>query len=62
MQTQEHDQQKPSRYGIIWTQSWILSTLQKQDLDLKSELMMLIEDFKIDMNNSHKEMPGNTGK
>jgi hypothetical protein len=38
-------------------------TLEKQDLDLKSLLMMMmIEDFKKDINNSHKEIQENTGK
>jgi uncharacterized Fe-S cluster-containing protein len=31
-------------------------TLEKQDLDLKSLLMMMIEDFKKDINNSLKEI------
>jgi hypothetical protein len=38
------------------------NTLEKQDLDLKSYLMMLIEDFKKDINNSLKEIQGNTAK
>jgi hypothetical protein len=33
-----------------------LNTLEKQDLDLKSNLVMLIEDFKKDINNSLKEI------
>jgi hypothetical protein len=33
-----------------------LNTLKKQDLDLKSLLKMLIEDFKKDINNSLKEI------
>jgi hypothetical protein len=37
-------------------------TLEKQDLDLKSLLMMIIEDFKKDINNSLKEIQENTGK
>ena len=36
--------------------------LEKQDLDLKSLLMMMIEDFKKDINNSFKETQENTGK
>jgi hypothetical protein len=36
--------------------------LEKQDLDLKSYLMMLIDDFKKDINNSLKEIQENTGK
>jgi hypothetical protein len=38
------------------------NTLEKQDLDLKSHLMMLIGDFKKDINNSLKEIQENTGK
>ena len=34
-------------------------TLEKQELDLKSHLMMLIEDFKKDINNSFKEIREN---
>jgi hypothetical protein len=30
-------------------------TLEKQDWDLKSLLMMMVEDFKKDINNSHKK-------
>ena len=37
-------------------------TLEKQDSDLKSLLMMMIEDFKKDINNSLKEIQENTGK
>jgi hypothetical protein len=37
------------------------NTLEKQDSDLKSLLMMKIEDIK-DINNSLKEMQENTGK
>ena len=33
-------------------------TLEKQDLDLKSLLMMMIEDFKKDISNSLKEIEG----
>jgi gas vesicle protein len=33
-----------------------------QDCDLKSHLMMMIEDFKKDINNSLKEIQENTGK
>ena len=36
-------------------------TAEKQDSDLKSLLMMMIEDFKKDINNSLKEIQ-NTGK
>jgi hypothetical protein len=37
-------------------------TPKKQDSDLKSLLMMVIEDFKKDINNSLKEIQENTGK
>jgi hypothetical protein len=37
-------------------------TLEKQDLDLKSYLMMLAEDFKKGINNSLKEIQENTAK
>jgi hypothetical protein len=35
---------------------------EKQNLDLKSHLMMLINDFKKDINNSLKEIQENIGK
>ena len=38
------------------------NTPEKQDSDLKSHLMMMIEDFKKDINNSFKEIQENTGK
>ena len=38
------------------------NTPEKQDIDLKSHLMMMIEDFKKDINNSLKEIQENTGK
>ena len=38
------------------------NTSEKQDLDLKSLLVMMIEDFKKDKNNSLKEIQENTGK
>jgi chromosome segregation ATPase len=38
------------------------NTLEKQDSDLKSLLMMMIEDFKKDINNSLKDIQENTGK
>jgi hypothetical protein len=38
------------------------NTLKKQDSKLKSYLMMLVEDFKKDINNSLKEIQGNTAK
>jgi hypothetical protein len=37
-------------------------TPEKQDVDLKSHLMMLIEDFEKDINNSVEEIQENTGK
>jgi hypothetical protein len=37
-------------------------TLEKQDSDLKSLLKMVTEDFKMDTNNSLKEIQENTGK
>ena len=38
------------------------NTPEKQDSDLKSHLMMMIKDFKKDINNFHKEIQENTGK
>ena len=38
------------------------NTLEKQDLDLKSHLMMLIGNFKKDINNSLKEIQENTNR
>uniref|UniRef100_A0A8C6G7V4 Uncharacterized protein n=1 Tax=Mus spicilegus TaxID=10103 RepID=A0A8C6G7V4_MUSSI len=38
------------------------NTPEKQDSDLKSHLMMVIEDFKQDINNSLKGIQENTGK
>ena len=38
------------------------NTPEKEDYDLKSHLMMMIEDFKKDINNSLKEIQENTGK
>jgi hypothetical protein len=38
------------------------NTPEKQDSDLKSYLMMLVEDFKEDINNSLKEIQKNTDK
>ena len=37
-------------------------TPEKQDMDLKSLLMMMIENFKKDINKSLKEIEENTGK
>ena len=43
--------------------SWIHHhTEKKQDSDIKSHLLMMIKDFKEDMNNSLKEIKDNTGK
>jgi hypothetical protein len=38
------------------------NTPEKQNLDLKSYLMMLVEDFKKGINNSLKEIQENTAK
>ena len=38
------------------------NTLEKQELDLKSYLIMMIEGFKKDLNNSLKEIQGNNGQ
>jgi hypothetical protein len=38
------------------------NTPEKQDSVLKPHLMMMIEDFKKDINNSHNKMPENTCK
>jgi hypothetical protein len=38
------------------------NTPEKEDSDLKSHLMRMIDDFKKDMNNSLKEIQENTGK
>jgi hypothetical protein len=38
------------------------NTPEKQDSDLKSHLMIVIEDFKKDVNSSLKEIQENTGK
>jgi phosphoribosyl-ATP pyrophosphohydrolase len=35
---------------------------EKQDLDLRSYIMMLVEDFRKDINNSLKEIQENTAK
>ena len=39
-----------------------LNTPEKQDLDLKAYLMMMVEDIKKDFNNSLKEIQENTAK
>jgi hypothetical protein len=38
------------------------NTPENQDVDIKSHLMMMIEDFKKDINNSLKEKQENTGR
>ena len=38
------------------------NTPEKQNIDLKSHLMMMIEDIKKDISNSLKEIQENTGK
>jgi hypothetical protein len=65
---QEHNQQKPRILGIIRTQfshhsePWFPpNTPEKQDFDLKLHLMIMIEEFKKDINNSLKEIQENTG-
>jgi uncharacterized protein YeaO (DUF488 family) len=35
---------------------------ENEDSDLKSHLIMMIKDFKKDINNFHKEIQENTGK
>jgi hypothetical protein len=37
-------------------------TPEKQNMDTKSLLMMMMEDYKKDINNSLKEIQGDTGK
>ena len=65
---QESYQQKPRPLTLIRTQyshlsqSCIPNTPEKQDSDSKSYLMMLIEDFKKDINNLLKEVQQNTAK
>ena len=49
--------QKPSSPTI--TSPGYLNTTEKQELDLKSYFMMLIEDFKKDIDNSLKEIQKN---
>jgi hypothetical protein len=38
------------------------NTSEKQDLDLKSYLMIVVEDFKKSINNSFKQIQENTAK
>ena len=58
---QEPKQQKPRLLGIIRTQfshhskPWIHNTPEKQDYDLESHLMIMIEDFKKDINKPLKK-------
>jgi DNA anti-recombination protein RmuC len=65
---QESYQQKPRLLGIIRTQypttvsPGYTNTPEKQDLDLKPYLMMLVEDFKKHINNSLKELQEDTAK
>jgi hypothetical protein len=65
---QESYQQTPRLPGIIRAQyshqskSWTPQYTRKQDLYLKSYLMVLEEDFKRDINNSLKEIQENTSK
>ena len=56
---QEHKQQKPS---YTTASPGYTITSEKQDSDLKSLLMIMIEDLKKDINNSLKEREENTGK
>jgi len=42
--------------------TWYPNTQEKQDLVLKSHFMILIEDYKKDINNFLKEIQDNTGK
>jgi ribosome recycling factor len=42
--------------------SGYLNTPEKQDSDLRLHLMVMIEEFKKDINNSLKEIPENIGK
>ena len=48
-------------YPTITSPGYTITT-EKQDSDLKSLLMTMIEDFKKDINNSLKEIQENTGK
>ena len=60
---QEHYQQKSRQHGTIRTQfSHKSNTPEKQDLLLKSYVMMLIEDFKNNINNFRKEIQENMGQ
>jgi hypothetical protein len=53
----------PSEISSLTTASSGFSNKrEKQDVDLKSYLMMLIEDFKKNINNSLKEIQKNTDK
>ena len=48
--------------SLTTASSGYLKILEKQNSDLKSHLMMMIEDFKKDINNPLKEIEENTGK
>jgi hypothetical protein len=52
----------PEPSSHIIASSGYPKTLEKQDSHLKSHLMMMIEDFKKNINNSIKEIQENTGK
>jgi len=61
-------QQKPRLCGVIGAQLshqaniGYPNTLEKQDLDLKSHFMIMMEHVKKDINNSLKEIQENTSK
>ena len=65
---QESFQQKPRLLGILKTRTpnivspWYPNTPEKQDSDVKSYTMGLVEDLKKDINNSLKEIQENTAK
>ena len=55
----------PDHQNLVCPPQWVLDTpthLKKQDSDVKSYLMMLVEDFKKGINNSLKEIQENTAK
>jgi hypothetical protein len=68
LQAQEPYEQIPRVHGIIRTQFshnskyLITQNTREARLDLKPHLMMLIEDFKKDINNSLKEIQENRSK
>jgi hypothetical protein len=51
---------KPN-YPTIASPEYII-TPEKQDMDLKTLFMIMMEDYKKDINNSLKEIQENTGK